>query len=402
MNTGSLRIAIHLPSFLPKASGAEIFHHQLACELTGLGHSVTLIVPRSFVRRIESTRYALPYAMEGYPGNLWSWFKRSKNLALFLNRSALGRLQSRLRFDVWHTAFFSPPGVCFADWQSRGGPPGLVRAVGDDALTAPGLDSGPLPRQWILEQVRRAKCVVALSEEMRGALLDAGFAADRVRVFPNAVRVDLFPPACAEEKAALRTRAGLPGSGPLLLAVGRNHPQKDYPTLLAAFNELLLTRPDASLVIAGRDVPALREMADSMGTGAKVFLFECAPGWVPGTPPRLPPPELVDLYRAADVFVMSSLLEGFSTALLEAMATGLSVAATDAPGIRNQVRHGQTGFLSPVRDAAALAESLRILLENPEVRTRMGAAGLAEAAEFSWEKLAGRYAGLYRELIQSR
>jgi glycosyltransferase involved in cell wall biosynthesis len=395
-----LRIAIHLPSFLPKFSGAEIFHHNLAVEFVRGGHEVGIVIPRSFARRLRESRLDVPYGIVEYPANLWSWIRRSRPLGLWLNRRALSRLQRRHAFSVWHTAFFTPSGICFADWQAHGGVPGLVRAVGDDALTAPGLDVGPLPRAWILKTIARAQCVVALSEEMRTALVNSGIPGDRIEIFPNAVRIERFTPADADERRALRVQCGVPPDATLILAVGRNHPQKDYPTLLEAFRILRESAPCAHLVIAGRDAQGLAPAVVLHGLEGSVTLRECSlqPPAASGCT-ELPPQDLVDLYRCADLFSMSSLLEGFSTALLEAMAAGLPIAATDAPGIRDQILNGTTGLLSPVGDAPALASALQTLCNAPAERARLGASARRAAADFSWEKLAGRYISQYRKLL---
>jgi glycosyltransferase involved in cell wall biosynthesis len=395
-----LRIAIHLPSFLPKFSGAEIFHHNLAVEFVRGGHQVGFVIPRSFARRLRESRLDLPYDIVEYPANLWGWIRRSRPLGLWLNRRALSRLQRRHAFSVWHTAFFMPSGICFADWQVHSGVPGLVRAVGDDALTAPGLDTGPLPRSWILKTIARAQCVVALSEEMKAVLVSSGISGDRVEIFPNAVRIERFTPAEADERRKLRARCGLVPDAMLILAVGRNHPQKDHATLLEAFRILRQSVASAHLVVAGRDARGLAPAVAQYGLEGSVTLRECSlqPSVASGCP-ELPPQELVELYRCADVFAMSSLLEGFSTALLEAMAAGLPIAATDAPGIRDQILNGITGLLSPVGDAQALARALQTLCNSPAERARLGASARRAAAEYSWEKLAERYISQYRKLL---
>jgi glycosyltransferase involved in cell wall biosynthesis len=90
---------------------------------------------------------------------------------------------------------------------------------------------------------------------------------------------------------------------------------------------------------------------------------------------RLPPPQVRERLQQADVFVLSSLSEGISNALLEAMACGLPVVTTDCGGMREAVTHGMEGFVTPVRDAMAMALALRTLYEDPSLRQQMGQKG---------------------------
>ncbi len=73
---------------------------------------------------------------------------------------------------------------------------------------------------------------------------------------------------------------------------------------------------------------------------------------------------MIDLYRAADAFVMSSLLEGFSSALLEAMAAALPVIVTDSPGCAEFVREEDSGLIVPPRDSASLAQAMAMLMQD--------------------------------------
>ncbi|MDE2290586.1 MAG: glycosyltransferase, partial [Elusimicrobia bacterium] len=109
----------------------------------------------------------------------------------------------------------------------------------------------------------------------------------------------------------------------------------------------------------------------------------------------LSPAEVSEALSCADVFVHFSRWEGLPNAVLEAMAHGLPVVASDVPGNRDLVADGRTGLLA--EDEAALAERVGRLLDDPALRARLGAAGRERvAAEHSLERLAGRLADLYR------
>jgi len=381
-----MRIAIFTPTFLPKCSGAEIFHHNLALRLAALGHEPVVVMPRGLKRRLDVDPLAPGYATAGYPSNQWSLFKRWPSGAYLLSRRTLDRLQARHRFDVWHSVVLSPTGCCFADWQSRRRIAGLVRAVGDDV---PVDGSANLP-DHVRKSISRAQCVVSLSRGMTGGLVLAGVDKRRIVEIPNAVDLDLFKGDFRREEFLVSRGV----AGKVCLCVARNHPQKDLPTLFRAFSELRrLMHDPVWLVVAGR---GMRDYPLDPGLADSVRLLELTPGG----PLEFPPAELVRWYRAADLFVMTSEVEGFSTALVEAMAAGLPVVATDVAGIRERIENGTSGWLRPYGDAHGLAAAMRGLLVDENQRRGFGIAAACAAARFSWENTVSAYLNLYKNLVR--
>ena len=396
------RIGIFTPTFLPKCAGAEIFHHNLAAQLAAAGHHPVVIAPRRNARELRESGWNLPYAVEGYAANLWSYLKRSAALGLWLNRRALSRLQRRHSFDVWHSVVLFPAGACFADWQARSGVPGLVRAVGDDVRGLPGNGHAAWVDAIVRGSIPKAQAVVALSDSMVGDLTALGVDRGRIHLMPNAVDCDRF--AVGIDRAAVRAARGIPADAFVFLCVARNHPQKDFPTLLRAFR-LLRDRPGASnarLIIAGRGAPGLADEVSAAGVGGSVQLLEFAAPATGSGVPVMPPQELVDLYRAADAFVLSSVLEGFSSALIEAMAASLPVVATDAPGIHEIVRPGDNGLLVPCRDPGELSQAMARVLEDRNLAGALSSAGRQTAGQYSWPAVTRAYVQLYEDLIAGR
>jgi glycosyltransferase involved in cell wall biosynthesis len=104
----------------------------------------------------------------------------------------------------------------------------------------------------------------------------------------------------------------------------------------------------------------------------------------------------------ANVVCLPSLREGVPKVLIEAAACGRSIVTTDAPGCREIVRNGENGLLVPVRDSKALADALRLLIENAPLRAQMAAKGREIAvSEFSVERVVNETLGVYRELLAS-
>jgi len=170
-----------------------------------------------------------------------------------------------------------------------------------------------------------------------------------------------------------------PGQPPVVLGVGRLHPQKDFPTLVRAFARIRKERKARLVILGVAKKPerraALLELASALGIADDVAL----PGYVDNP--------FAYMARAA-VFALSSLWEGLPTVLLEAMACGCPVVSTDCPnGPFEILQGGKYGTLVPVGDALALAKAVQTALDAPPDPNRLR----ARAADFSVDKSAEHY-----------
>jgi len=184
------------------------------------------------------------------------------------------------------------------------------------------------------------------------------------------------------EPAAKKSRV------PIILNVGRLCPEKAQATLIRVCARLLETGSYHRLVLVGGGemAEALRKTARELGVEHAVRLA----GEV-----RDPS----EFYREADVFALSSVAEGMPNALMEAQLCGLPAVTTDAGGAGEVVVDGETGFVVPVGDEAAFAAALQRLLEDPELRRRMGEAGRRRMLDvFSVERMVREMDQLFAEL----
>jgi glycosyltransferase involved in cell wall biosynthesis len=108
---------------------------------------------------------------------------------------------------------------------------------------------------------------------------------------------------------------------------------------------------------------------------------------------------VADLLRAADLFVISSYLEGLGTSILDAMAAGLPVVGTRVGGIPEAVAEGETGLLVPPSDPQALGEALSVMAGSPDLRKRLGDAGKQRVRQFSAENTEQRTRDLYEAVL---
>ena len=179
------------------------------------------------------------------------------------------------------------------------------------------------------------------------------------------------------------------------MSVGTLEPRKNLPTLLRAFDRL--RRPgeptaDLDLVVIGgrgwRDRELRAEIATRLASGRLHTL-----GYVPEN-------DLVALYGGAEVLAYPSHFEGFGLPVVEAMACGTPVVATDVPALREV--SGGAAVLVPLGDELALANAVADFVGNPVARAAARARGLARAATFSWEASAETLWRFARETVASR
>jgi glycosyltransferase involved in cell wall biosynthesis len=212
---------------------------------------------------------------------------------------------------------------------------------------------------------------------------------------PNGVDAELFAPGA--DAGRLRERLAIPDDAVVAAFVAtldRAHHFKRLDVAIDAVAEL--GDPALHVVVAGGGelVDEFRARAAERGVADRIHFLG-----------PVPHPELPDVLRACDLFLLTTEPpESFGIVLIEAMATGLPVVATDYPGVRAVVVEDETGLLAPRGDARAVAGRLRELAEaGPEGRGRMGAAGRERAErEWNWPRLVDRMDAAYAEAIVAR
>jgi lipopolysaccharide/colanic/teichoic acid biosynthesis glycosyltransferase/glycosyltransferase involved in cell wall biosynthesis len=207
------------------------------------------------------------------------------------------------------------------------------------------------------------------------------------------VDLERFSPADAHhhETACLRQSLGIPPNTPVIGFVGRIVKDKGICELIAAFRSLQGKHPDLRLLLVGEF-----EHGDPVEVETRRFIESSAaiirPGFVADAAPY---------YRLMDVLALPTYREGFPAAPLEAQASRIPVVSTTATGAVDSVLDGETGFLVPVGDAAALAKAVATLLDDPDLRARMGqAARLRMERDFSSASIERAQVRMYQQLLR--
>ncbi len=296
-----------------------------------------------------------------------------------------------LRPAIVHTRNLAALEVAVPAWAARV----PVRIHGEHGRDVGDLDGSNKKYQWVRRLYRPfVTHFIALSRDLESYLTrKVGVPQAKVRQIYNGVDAQRFHPA-----ATRKAIAGCPFVDPslwLVGTVGRMQAVKDQSTLARAFIRALEIAPEL------RSVLRLVMIGDGpLKSEAQALLAQadCAElAWLPGTRADVP-----QILRGLDCFVLPSLAEGISNTILEAMASGLPVIATDVGG-NGELLAAQSGELVPAANAEALAQSIVRHARDPDAARATGhAARLAVERSFSLTAMVQQYEGLYDELLAER
>ena len=240
---------------------------------------------------------------------------------------------------------------------------------------------------WLTRWCQR---VITVNPALRRDLIRRGAPPEKVVFIPNALDPDDYDHTRAARRA-LRDELGLPPEVSVVGAVARLSAFKNFPLLLRAAKRLLDAREPVCFVLAGDgpDRPMLEKMAAELGIARDVHFL----GWRK---------DVSRVLSGFDVFVLSSSSEGFGLSMMEAMATGLPIVATDVDGPRVLVEHGETGLLVPSGDAGRMAEAIRSLVHDKDRARRFGQAGRARTErDFTEDRLIESVENVYASILEA-
>lgn len=311
--------------------------------------------------------------------------KVGMNIAPYsLARSALPVIRKIIRdgfdFDLIDAHYYYPDGVAAGIIAHALGKPFIVTARGSDLNL---IAQYPKPRRLILETAKQAKASIGVSSGLMQVLSSLGAEASKLRIMRNGVDLERFQPI---EQAKARDRLGLPNDCRILLSVGNLIELKGHDIAIKALAKL---NNNERLVLVGHgpERSALQELADKHQLSERVLFA----GQVPNE-------ELGYWYSAADALLLCSSREGWANVLLESMACGTPVIATNIPGTNEVIRHNAVGRLMSRRDDEALLAAYADLFSKP-----IDKIAIREYAElFGWDVTTQAQIELFQEISRSR
>ncbi len=290
-------------------------------------------------------------------------------------RAEIGRIiDEGYDFDVIDAHYFYPDGVAAVMLGKYFNKPVTITARGTDINLIPQF---PLPRKMILWAANNAKGLITVCNALKDEMVQLGVAADTITPLRNGVDLQRFAPA---DRAAARAALGLTHF--TLLSVGLLDPRKGHDLVIKALVHL----PGVRLMIAGTgpEKRALENLAEQLGVTERVTFL----GGVPQV-------QLANYYNAADVLVLASSREGWANVLLESMACGTPVVASNVWGTPEVVAAPEAGLLMRERTPSALADAVGMLrAQYPDHQ-----ATRRYAERFSWDATTQGQIDLFQKII---
>ena len=300
------------------------------------------------------------------------------------------------RADVIHLNSNHPGsrlGILFGFALSHAGPPLTCvehRVSPLDDIIVPRALRPFLPHLFRWSRQGAARVIAVSRQNAELLTIYYGLRADKITIVHNGTDLPDFKESdVALARAALRAELGLPEQAIVILTLARLAPNKGHCYLIEAMPEVLRAHPNAHLVFAGQPDQAEPIIAriEALGLQPHVHLL----GFRSDTQ---------QLLAASDFFALPSLAEGFSLALVEALAAGLPTVATNVGGASEVIQSGQGGILVPPADSAALATALKHLLSLNEAEIQRQRQAARQAAQpFSTQAMAEKTLRVYSEVV---
>ncbi len=386
------RLALVTRRFWPLVGGAEMVMANLASELRDMGAEVTVVTaqwdpawPAEVVHR-EVPVVRLPNP----PQRGWGTLRYMMALNRWLRRR-------RDSLDLVYVSMLKHDAYAALQTLARSTVPVVLRSEGGGVTGDCQWQRSARFGLRIRRRCHQADALIAPSPAIATELAEAGYPVSRTWLVPNGVAVD-GPRSDAARAAARRT---LGESHPdlasheqsrIVVFTGRLHEAKGLRDLVRAWPMVMLRWPQARLWLIGDgpDREELFELILDLGLRDSVVM----PGAFD---------DVQDVLAAADLFVLPSYEEGMSVSLLEAMARGVPVVASDIPGNRLLVDHQDHGLLAPVRDPVRLAQTIHEVFAAPRAAQRRAALAHERVGErYSLRRMAETHLALFETLIQRK
>ncbi len=387
MNLSSGLRVLHVVEATTAGVGRHVL--DLSVAMRRLGVDVTVACPQVRQNARLDTAFVDRLRRAGVPAIIVPMRRSIQPLAEVRAYRCLVQEIRRMGYDVVHT-HSSKAGVLGRLAARRAGVPAIVYTPNAFAF----LGAGNRLCFWSYRAIERwlghhaSHAVVCVSASELSLARRQGIApGEHLALIENAIDPSSFVP--ARDRCAAKTALGLDPAQPVVGFVGRLAAQKGIEYLVEAARLAVNGQSKAHFLLVGEGEleQSLRHLIAQKRLESRVALAGYRQ-------------DVEGVMAALDIFVLPSLYEGLAYTLMEAMAAGRAVVATDVIGNRDLVRHGETGLLVPPRDAGALAQAVGYLLASPDERRRLGQrAQMAVLERPGPEQMARQVLALYERIL---
>jgi glycosyltransferase involved in cell wall biosynthesis len=385
-----MKILYASETYLPTVNGAAIFTHKLAKEMARRGHEVSVItISSDFRNHAQKEDGVTTYRLRSFSTIL----KPSQRMGPF-NRANINKLVREIWPDIVHIQnhlFIGAPAVDAANRLK-------IPVIGTNHM-GPGDISCFLPLPGFIKKVVDLimwkhlgsvfkKCSYLTAPSRFVFDLFAKYGADRPGgVISNGMDLNMFRPKRSGEGTMLRSKYSLPDK-PIVLYAGRLDPGKEMEVWIRAI-PYVLEKTEAHFVTVGPGTrkKSLKRLAKELGIDKNITFID-----------SVPYAEMPDYYRLADLFAISSVMESQSLTVLEAMASGLPLVATNFTALPELVHDGENGFLFEAGDSRMMADKIIKILSDPALAKNMGQRSLEFVKDHADQKTFDAFEATYKRL----
>ena len=308
--------------------------------------------------------------------------------------SAFFRLVNEKKPDVLHAHWLLPNGFIAGHISRLTGIPLVIQIHGSDVFTA---EKNALFRSMARYAAKHAQYIVSPSPDLTKRLGGIGIDTGKIGLVPNTVEADFSSGVTTDDTDTLKKTLGIPADHVVVLAMGRMVYVKGFNFLLEAFRKIAGEKQNVTLVLAGGGVifEEMKELSVKLGIGDRVIM--------PGAVMRQDVPVY---FRMADIYVVPSIrhesgaVDGLPVVVPEAMAAGLPVIASDLSGIPVLIRDGYNGKLVKERDVDGIADALRNLIDDRDLREQFGERSrrIIEKS-VNYNAISDHFSKIYKEIV---
>ncbi len=385
-----LNVLLYTNSFLPQVGGREIVVYHLAKSLADAGHTVRVVCPGGW---ISQRKLSYPFPVHRLPSIPGLSLVHSSQINLAINVAWYG-------CDVINAHATFPAGYVALKNKTYSNTPLVITPHGEDIHVIPEINHGlrliPEVANKIDKVVNGAERLTAISESVVMSLQAANAPVNRIVDIPNGVDFTRFS---SEQTLQIRERFGISPAKRILLTVGNYVRRRGHEELIESMRYIVDGNSDAHLVIVGRGTEVLQARIIDLGLLDHITLTGAI---APIESDSGVEDVVAALYRDSEIYVapgMSEGSEGLSLALLDAMAAGSAIVATEISGNRDVIVDGKNGLLVSPGESEALAKAVLHMLSQKDLQSACRDNAFKDVQPYSWKSIAQQYVETYRDAI---
>lgn len=384
-----MKIAQLIPHF-DKLGGIQVCIHNISERIARKGHQVHILCKAHLDSNARYSYDKITFIhfkfspINYFIGQLWA-------------HSYVAVLQKKHQYDLWQINGGYPYGTALASYFQSRHLPAVLRCSGEDIQTDRDIGYGvrlnPKIDCLVKENYKKYSSLVAISETVKNEYLSIGVSESNIALIPNGVDVDRI--AGRNRLDEIRVKHNIPSQSKVILSVGRNHPKKRYGMIPSVLKKLIDKGIDAYWIVIGRGCTRI-DGSNLMGEELHRLILIEAISFEKGKF-DIPSDELIDYYKCADVFAMTSYIETFGIVLIEAMASGTPVVCFDVPGVRD-VMNAEFGIICDSGNEHQFVEAIAKITSSKESNT-ISDQHRQYTKKFSWDSITEKYLSLYESLV---